>query len=702
MTVHTRNPFSNTGPIEDASQFFNRKEIVGQILARLFAEESQRHISIIGLRKWGKSSLVKHLMRPETISAYGYDGDTHLFVYVDCGTLSANTVHTMDFYKLLYQLLRERLSERLPTAEHTQVRPQDASWQEHWEGLLRLTRQHGLTVVVILDQFDIMVMQENLLREGLFGSLRVYGGNRNFSWITCTYQTLPVLFDSAFKTYRIPETKRTSESDFFNQFTTSSFYFMGLFEPEEITQLVTLPLAEQQAFTREQIESIVRAGGRCAYFVQRICYYLYEAQIHGNSSPARAVGDYLQEVETLWESYWEKLTFPQQVVLYSVASQHPINPAPATTVSALKSLQNMGLIYEEYEHYFPFAEEFSNYIVKQKTDFAPGQPVNQGQELWGLYRVERILGRTYHSQVVKAQDMHLPGRLWAIKLLWVNLTVQPADVQQLHEQLMREARILDTLDHPNIGRIHSVKPEAPALIMPWIEGESLDQLLWHKEEHDEPPLTTLEIVEIGQQLADALAHAHQRDVVHRDIKPNNVIMQPVDGRWVPILIDFDVAHAKDQHTITRAADGSLIWVGNESYAAPEQFSNPRCAEASMDIFALGVVLYELLTNQQPYLLAAKKSALRTGYMLPPPAQEEIPDGLYQVLCAMLRPEPHSRPDARAVAASLQTYAQHLSGAQATAAVQPDTTERPGVSRLKRLFASIWSTLERIMPYEKPE
>jgi hypothetical protein len=713
VTVLTYNPFNNTGPIENADQFFNRKIIVNQVLTRLFTEENLPNISIIGLRKSGKSSFIKHLMRSETIAEYGYDASKHLFVYVDCGRLSSNAVHTADFYQHLHQLVIEHLAERMPSVEQeithlAELDLHDPSyWQKKWERLLTLLARQKISLSMLLDQFHLVVMQENLLREGLFGSLRVYGGNSNFSWVTCTYQTLPSLFEDAFKTYEVPETKRRSESDFFNQFTTNSFYYMGLFAQDEIQALVYIPLQKTSSieFTRAELRAIFRFGGHFPYFIQRISSYFFQAHLEKTSSVETVVQACLQEVESLWEGYWEKLTFQQRIVLYSVASQHPLDSE--IMFASIKTLQNMGLIYEEFEHYFPFSEEFGRYIIRSKKDFAPGQPVNEGQELWRQYKVESIAGRTLHSQVVKAQDMHLTKRHWAIKLLCINPTITSIEFQQLREQLMREAKILDSLEHSNIGEIHSVKHDVPAIIMPWIEGESLDTLLARREQENEPPFSPLETITIALQLASALEHAHQRGVVHRDIKPNNIIMSHTsNGQLVPILIDFDVAHAKDQQTVTRAPDGSIIWVGNEYYAAPEQFLNPRCSDAPMDIFALSVVLYELLTNRRPYPSYNKYSFLRHEKNLAPPIQEDIPAPLYHLLCDMLLFEPQERPNARAVVERLQECQQTLTINQPSQVEHTNLEEQAVAKASKRFWpprvsVNIGKILERIIHNEKP-
>jgi serine/threonine-protein kinase len=168
---------------------------------------------------------------------------------------------------------------------------------------------------------------------------------------------------------------------------------------------------------------------------------------------------------------------------------------------------------------------------------------------------------------------------------------------------------------------------------------------------------------------------------------------------MPVLIDFDVAHAKDQHTVTRTADGLFVWVGNEDYAAPERFLDFTYSEAPMDIFSLGVVLYEMLTYQRPYPSYSRHSVLHYGDSLSSPLREDIPDPLYRLLRAMLQFEPQERPDAGAVIACLQDCLRQLTVARTLPEEQISAEERN--FWLTRVYVRIGKILERIMHHEKP-
>jgi eukaryotic-like serine/threonine-protein kinase len=308
-----------------------------------------------------------------------------------------------------------------------------------------------------------------------------------------------------------------------------------------------------------------------------------------------------------------------------------------------QSLKDTALIFEEYGQWFPFSEAFGRFIRTKEHAYV-GRPVNPGELLWKQYKVEAIAGRTLHSQVVKAQDTLLQ-QYWAVKLLCINQDHTNKQISEYQERLLREARILTSLKHKNIGQVHEVRLNPLGVIMPWVEGKSL--LHWLEEEASLLPSV---VIQIGYDLADALYYAHQKKITHRDIKPNNIIL---NTNAEPILIDFDVARSQNHNTITyNMQNGASLEVGNVEYGAPEQFAHPDLVGPPADIFALGAVLYRLLTHEQPYPYGNDAR----GYpdvLLPPLEQQEIPDALYSVLCVMLHQYPEERPGADEVCSKLK-------------------------------------------------
>jgi predicted Ser/Thr protein kinase len=269
-----------------------------------------------------------------------------------------------------------------------------------------------------------------------------------------------------------------------------------------------------------------------------------------------------------------------------------------------------------------------------------------GQKLWDQYQILKIIGHTKHSQVVQAWDDALQREV-AIKFFYLDEENNEGVTEQLRKNLLREARILVKLEHKNIGKVFTVMlaPPAPAIVMQWVEGRSLQEVLM-----EESAIPISQVIKIGIGLAEALIHIHAQGITHRDIKPNNIILRE-DAE--PVLIDFDIARSKNLETITRREDGSFTYVGNPPYSAPEQFVSPESVGPPADIFALGVVLYEVLAHQLPYPWGNNPKHYN-GH-LPQPEKENIPEQLYSLLCKVLSQEPEQRPNALQLKEQLRAY-----------------------------------------------
>jgi predicted Ser/Thr protein kinase len=625
------NPYNKKGMITISNQFFNRMVLVGNILDGLFSSSAQCQ-SIVGQTRIGKSSLIEHLTDPTTIRRFNYDESTHRFIYVNCSMHASALKSPEDFYYfLLHRPLMRRGKETLYDIVGSY--PINRSWQDIWEHVLLEMADKHLYLILLLDDFDKAVLHGTLLKEGLFDSLRAFGSmSPHFAWITCTLQHLPRLFDQAFRKFGISDEERMSFSEFYN--IVSGFHTVELFDREDINSLITAPAkTEQIIFTRDEIQAIYAFGGRFPYFIQCACYRFFEAHQKGVVTLEKILQECQKEAIPLWTDYWNKITPQQQRVLFSVASDYPLASSP-TIQNLIQSLKEASLIYEEYGHWFPFSQDFGSFI-RSREHLSTGFPVNPGEHLWRQYEVKVIVGNTNHSQVVKVWDP-LSLRHWAIKLLCINHEHNDQQLQKAQEKLLREAHILLSMEHKNIGKVYSVRPDPLGVIMEWIEGKSLDQII---KEHS--PLSPVPVIKIGLRLAEALRYAHQKGIIHRDIKPGNIILSPDNE---PILIDFDVARSEQQHTITQDENGLWIQVGTLAYSAPEQFIRSGQIGWHTDIFALGAVLYELLTHEQPYPLGNDPQKY-PDRMLPQPEQQNIPKPLYLVLCDMLRQDHNSRLDA---------------------------------------------------------
>ncbi|HEY2015558.1 MAG TPA: protein kinase, partial [Bryobacteraceae bacterium] len=203
----------------------------------------------------------------------------------------------------------------------------------------------------------------------------------------------------------------------------------------------------------------------------------------------------------------------------------------------------------------------------------------------GKYTVEAELGRGGFGQVYKAWDPDVRQSV-AIKVL---LAEGDSD---LTKRFQLEVVTTASLHHKNIVTIHAsgVEGGTPYLVMELLEGQTLGQLIRNKT-----PLSLMEKVRIMTQVAEGLAYANSKGVVHRDVKPANIMLLP-DGQVK--IMDFGIALASNRLTATVTMDGFVV--GTVPYMAPEQFNSDGKANEQTDIFAFGDVYYELLAGKHPF------------------------------------------------------------------------------------------------------
>ncbi|MEA2705653.1 MAG: eukaryotic-like serine/threonine-protein kinase, partial [Gemmatimonadaceae bacterium] len=297
------------------------------------------------------------------------------------------------------------------------------------------------------------------------------------------------------------------------------------------------------------------------------------------------------------------------------------------------------------------------------------------------YELESEIGRGGMGIVYSARDKRLKREI-AVKVLPPELSFR-ADIRQ---RFLREAETAAQLNHPNIVPIYTVEERENLVyfVMAYIKGDNLGQRL---QQHG--PIPPVEVRRILREVADALAYAHHRNVIHRDIKPDNIIIDEETGR--AMVTDFGIARA-----LTDSGDSRLtatgMAIGTPAYMSPEQSAGDQAIDGRSDLYSLGVVGYQMLCGQPPFVASNTPSMLVKHLSEKPiPVDERWPDlppDLSRAVMMCLEKDPADRfPSAAAFAVALDgggmpTLATRASTAAASSQARAQTREREVTEALR--------------------
>jgi serine/threonine-protein kinase len=287
------------------------------------------------------------------------------------------------------------------------------------------------------------------------------------------------------------------------------------------------------------------------------------------------------------------------------------------------------------------------------------------------YTVEKRLGQGGMATVDLAEDTEL-GRRVAVKRLFASL----AGDYVFQQRFFREAKLAAALSHPNLVTVYDVGEEdgLPYIVMEYVDGETLAELM-----RREGPLPPDRAVDLLLQVCAGLEHAHAAGLVHRDIKPQNLLVRR-DG--VAKIADFGIARTLQSTQLTQV--GTVL--GTAAYLAPEQAAGEQVTSAA-DIYSVGAVGYELLTGRTPYDFETLAD-LTLKQQEPAPPIPDVPPHVDLAIRRCLAFDPAERP------ASAAALARELSGGGSIAVSEPEppTEVLPSSRAPRRLHVPRWALI----------
>jgi eukaryotic-like serine/threonine-protein kinase len=303
--------------------------------------------------------------------------------------------------------------------------------------------------------------------------------------------------------------------------------------------------------------------------------------------------------------------------------------------------------------------------------------MNYTGQSFGRYHIIDKLGEGGMATVYKAYDTRLERDV-AIKVIRVD-QFSPATLQSVLARFEREAKSLARLTHPNVVHIsdYGEQDNVPYLVMDYLPGGTLKSRLGQ-------PLKWQEACKLLLPIAQALGYAHEQNLIHRDVKPANILLT---NKGQPMLTDFGIAKILDTGGQTLTATG--VGIGTPEYMAPEQWTGKTTPQS--DIYSLGVVMYEMLTGRTPFSSDTPAAILlkQATEPLPRPMQyaQDLPEAVEKVLIKALAREPADRYQ------TMDDFARALEGLLVGV-----VTEEPSKSTIVATAATLTST-ETVLPPE---
>lgn len=638
LSIAPSTAFHTQGPLPpDAAHLYVLRP-ADTLLEKLI--DRRETIALIGPRLSGKSSML--LRQWARLRA----SPRVVPVYIALGTLQHLT--EPEWYAQLHARLAQQAGIDLlpPDPGAPQALVFQATIVDALEGPLR-----GRTLVIMLDQVEAV---PPAFGAAFFATLREMAVNR---WMEPALQNVAFVLAGRFmpddlirnptiSPFRVAETVYVSDADL-----------------EALTYLVAQLAAETRQIASDVPERIFEWTEGDIYLTHRLCAALAQDVPEGAVLLAdvdRAVRRHLFEDELFGRMWRQIQADPDVSALVATLLHHretvrftllqrPIMQAWLEGAVRPDPLGNCVLRSLVHESVFFALQKSGARAERARRPALYGRPGDEGV-LHGRYRIDHVIHPGMTSYVYRGTDLGT-GEMVAIKQLMVSREMN----EMAWHRFQREAEALKQLDHPNIVRLRDAfrDDDFEYIVMEYVYGGSLFDRL-----NREGRLPLRQVLLIAEQLASALEHAHARGIIHRDVKPSN-IMLTVD--YTPLLADFGIARLTGTSTVTQPR----TLIGTTPYLSPEAcLGDP--VDARGDLWSLGIILYEMLAGSVPFTGRTDEQIARAILDSPLPdlraIRPDVPDAIVALLNDILAKHPADRiASARAVHDRLRALRAALNG-----------------------------------------
>jgi hypothetical protein len=614
------NPFV-VGQWVRGERFYGRSALIDEILYG-----PRNSVWVLGTRRIGKTSLLKQL---EHLSES--DSSEYIPVFWDFQGAADPTELRLTFADALLDA-----EDRLEAIGIPISNLEDEDLFSSMADLRRKIRAHGRSLLLLCDEVEELLnlnRQDPALLRKLRRAMQSQDGVRS-------------VLTSSVRLCELAE-ERGDTSPFLHGFS-PPLYISGL-STDEALALVRQEKSPEE--TRPEIEDgdAVEICHRCdhhPYLIQLVCKRFLET---GDLEEAcrQVVSDRM--ISYFFSVDFEMLSVTERSVLRLIAEQGTATDESLHAVlkgdtadrdDALQRLENLGFISrDEAQNYVLPSYFLIRWLENLAATKPPPQPTLASlgedptisiQTIDSRYALHEEIGAGATGSVFKARDALLDTWV-AIKLLKPEYTANRNALERVRQEILLSRDVA----HPNILRVYHLGSYdgGTYITMQWIKGGTLADIIAERG-----ALPTSEVLELGTKLSSALAAAHSHNILHRDIKPGNIL---VDDEGEPYLADFGLARLIGDRGLTQHG----VFVGTPHYCSPEQVALKELDQRS-DIYALGLVIFEMATGRRPFeadtvaeILAMQKSA-------PPPdpgsISAKIPGELAAIILRCLAKEPADR------------------------------------------------------------